>query len=80
MKGSDIASGVWADIQELISIHARLGQASSEDEREDILVDLQVLRGRSTAVSILCSIVDMHHAHPMLLPLLGAGLALRYLF
>lgn len=79
MRGSGIASGVRRDIQELIGIHARLGGANSDDEREDILVELQGLRGRSVVVSILCAIADIHSAYPMLLPLLAAGLALKYL-
>lgn len=79
MRGPDIASGVWGNLQELIDIHARLGGANSDDEREDILVELQGLRGRSAVVSILCAIADIHSAYPMLLPLLAAGLALKYL-
>lgn len=80
MRRPEIASRVWGDIQELIDIHARLGQANSDDEREDILVELLGLRGRSAVVSIFCAIADTHRAYPMLLPLLAAGLALKYLF
>lgn len=80
MIGSGWIAGVWADLQELVGLQGRISQATSDDEREDLYVDLQILRNRSSAVSILCSIKDMHEAHPLLLPLLGVGLALKYLF
>lgn len=68
------------DIQEMVRLESRISETASDDERQDLLVQKKLIRGRSYLVSIIYSIIDIHSRYPLLLPIVAASLALKFFY
>lgn len=68
------------DLIAYIKLTHRLTVAINESEREDVAVEIVSLRSASVAVSVLAAVIAIHARHPLLFPLVFAGLALKLAF
>lgn len=64
----------------MISLQARLMDASTTDEVEDLLVEKLKLRKESVVASLVYSVIDIQTRYPLLLPLLVFSFTLKIFF
>lgn len=65
---------------DMISLQARLMDASTPDEVEDLLVEKIKLRKESVIASLVYSVIDIQTRYPLLLPLLVFSFTLKIFF
>lgn len=75
-----ILSRAYDQVLSYVRLKSALEIATSESEREDIAVDLRILKQQSIPVSVLSAIADVQTRHPLLLPLILAAIALKFAF
>ncbi len=75
-----ILSLAYDQVLSFIRLRSALENATSESEREDIAVDLRILKQQSIPVSVLSAIDDVQTRHPLLLPLILAAFVLKIAF
>lgn len=75
-----ILSRAYEQVLSFARLRSALENATSESEREDIAVELRLLKQQSIPVSVLSAIGEVQARHPRLLPLLIAAIVLKIAF
>ena len=75
-----ILSRSCEQVLSFVRLRSALENAISESEREDIAVELRILKQQSIPVGVLSAINDVQTRHPLLLPLFLAAIVLKIAF
>jgi len=70
----------YDQVLSFVRLKSAYESATSDSEREDIAVELRILKEQSIPVSVLSAINEVQTRHPLLLPLILAAIVLKIAF